>query len=78
MYRIHTSTPREKWRFVCPTDDQHTDWRVVDGLFECRACGETFKELVDQKTGERIKREEIEMIGPHADHKGAFGRPTVE
>jgi ribosomal protein L37AE/L43A len=78
MRRIHTTDKREKWQFACPTPKRHRDWRVVDGLFECRSCRETFSELVDLETGERVAREEVEIVGAHADHKGQFGRPTVE
>jgi len=78
MHHINTNNSDEKWRYACPAPERHRDWRVVDGLFECRSCGETFVELVELDTGKRIPREEIEVIGPHADSKGQFGRPTVE
>ena len=77
MYRIETGTPRKKWRWVCPTQYEHTNWRVVDGLFECRQCQETFNRLRNIRTGEEIPREQIEVVGPDADHKGEFGKPTV-
>jgi len=38
MVRIDTTTDREKWQFACPHRKRHRDWRVVDGLFECRSC----------------------------------------
>jgi len=76
--RIDTTNDREQWRYACPSRKRHRDWRVVDGLFECRSCGETYSELVDLETGERVPREEIELVGAHADYKGEFGRPTVE
>lgn len=75
--RIDTTTKREKWAWVCPTPHEHRDWRVVDGVFECRACGETYQRLRDKRTGEEVHREDIEVVGPDADHKGAFGEPTV-
>lgn len=78
MRRIDTSESDQKWRYGCPAPERHRDWRVVDGLFECRSCCETFGELVDLETGERIPRESVEIVGPHADHQGQFGRPTVE
>lgn len=78
MHRIDTTTPDQKWRYACPAPARHRSWRVVDGLFECRACGETYRVLVDTKTGDRVPRESMEIVGPHADSKGAFGRPTVE
>jgi len=78
MHRIDTTDSVEKWAWVCPTPHEHRGWRVVDGLFECRSCGETFRRLRNAKTGEHVRREEVEIIGPDADHKGAFGRPTVE
>lgn len=76
--RIDTTDTEQRWRYACPHRKRHRDWRVVDGLFECRSCGETYRELIDLETGDRIPREEIELLGAHADHKGAFGRPTVE
>lgn len=78
MHRIDATDADAKWRWACPDPARHRDWRVVDGLFECRSCGQTYRELVNLKTGERVPREEIEVVGPHADHKGKFGRPTVE
>jgi ribosomal protein L37AE/L43A len=78
MHRINTYDSREKWRWACPAPDRHRDWRVVDGLFECRSCGETYRELVNLETGERVERSNIEVVGSHAGHKGALGRPTVE
>lgn len=78
MYRIDTTTKREKWQFVCPTPMEHTDWRVVDGHFQCNRCQKTFNALRNQKTGELVHREEIEIVGPKADHQGEFGRPTVD
>jgi len=77
MFKINTTEPRGKWPWVCPTPLEHRDWRVVDGLFECRCCDETFEKLKNVKTGELVRREEVELIGADADHKGAFGKPTV-
>jgi len=77
MYRIDTTTDREKWQFACPGPDRHRDWRVTDGVFECRSCSETYTELVHLPTGDRVRREQIEFVGPHADHQGQFGQPTV-
>jgi len=78
MPRIDTSDSDEKWRYACPSPKRHRDWRIVDGLIECRSCGETYRTLVDLETGEHVQREDIELVGPHADSKGAFGTPTVE
>jgi ribosomal protein L37AE/L43A len=78
MVRIDTSNLLQKRRYACPHQRQHRDWRVVDGLIECRSCGETYRELVDLKTGETIRRDDIDFVGPHADHQGQFGKPTVE
>jgi len=77
MHRINASAGIP-WHWTCPTPYRHRDVRVVDGLFECRSCGETFRALRNLKTGEEVSRERIEIVGPDADHKGAFGRPTVE
>lgn len=78
MYRINTTDPSEKWRFACPHSKRHSDWRVVDGVFECRSCSRTYDHLIDQRSGQRVAREDIELVGPEADHEGQFGRPTVE
>jgi len=78
MYRIDTTDTEQKWRFTCPAPGRHRDWRVVDGLFECRSCGETYRALIDRATGERVPRGQIEIVGPHADHQGRFGSPTVD
>jgi len=77
MYRIITTDPSKKWQWACP-DAEHRDWRVVDGLFECRSCGCTYRHLRNLSTGELVPREEIELVGPESDHQGQFGRPTVE
>ena len=78
MNRIDTRDTAEKWRWACPHPKRHRDWRVTDGRFECRSCCETYRELVNLETGEHVPREHIEFVGPEADSKGAFGRPTVE
>jgi len=77
MHRVDTTDSDDKWRFACPAPARHRSWRVVDGRFECRACNQTYAELVDTKTGERVPRDQLEVVGPHADSKGAFGQPTV-
>lgn len=77
MHRIDTSDPSQRWRYACPGTERHTDWRVADGVFECRSCRETYNCLIDRKTGDRVQRDEIEFVGPKADHQGAFGEPTV-
>lgn len=80
VYRIDTTDPSQRWQFTCPHPQRHTDWRVTDGLFECLAeeCKQTYDHLINQKTGEKIHRSEIELVGPKADHQGQFGKPTVE
>jgi len=78
MHRIETHDTEQKWQWACPDKRRHRDWRVVDGLFECRSCGCTYRCLVNLATGEKVPREEIEVVGAHASHKGAFGKPTVE
>ena len=77
MYRINTTNKREKWKWVCPTPHEHRDWRVVDGLFECRSCGNVFRSLRNVQTGAEVPRDRVEVIGAEADHKGQFGEPTV-
>lgn len=78
MLRIDTTDIWEKRKYGCPHPRRHVDWRVVDGLFECRSCGRTYREIVDKRTGEYYRREDVELVGTEADSKGAFGRPTVE
>ncbi len=77
MFRVDTSDPQQKWRWVCPSPKRHANWRVTDGKFECRSCGCTYDELVNNETGDRVARDEIEFVGPDADSKGQFGKPTV-
>lgn len=77
MPRIDVTTDRDKWQWGCPSKKRHRNWRVTDGLFECRQCETTYRELVNLETGETIPREQIEIVGAGADHKGAFGKPTV-
>lgn len=71
MHRIDTEAD-SRWRYACPTIHKHRSVRVVDGHFECRACEETFQEIVHLPTGERLQREDVEIVGPHADHQAAF------
>lgn len=77
MPRIDTTDTLQKWRYACPSPKRHSDWRVVDGVFECRSCNKLYKCLVDKKTEEKIPREKFDFCGPDADSKGQFGRPTV-
>ena len=77
MPTIHSTDVHKKWRYACPTPDEHHNWRVVDGYFECRQCNELFRCLRDKKTGEKIPREEFDFVGADADSKGQFGRPTI-
>lgn len=70
MHRI--STLRDsRWEYACP-EFNHRNVRVVDGHFECRSCGKPIPEIVHLPTGERLRREDIEIVGPHADHQAAF------
>jgi len=64
MPRIDTTNILERWRWTCPAPQRHSDWRVVDGIFECRSCGETFEEIVDKQTDERIPWSAVELIDP--------------
>jgi len=76
--RIDTTRRQQKWRYACPARQRHRDWRVVDGLFECRSCGETYRRLWDLQEETYVAREDVEVVGPHAASKGEFGGPTVE
>lgn len=80
MPRIDSRDPAQRWRLACPTPHRHRgrSLRVVDGYFECRQCEELFEQVIDIKTGERLHREDVELVGTGADTKGAFGQPTVE
>lgn len=77
MRRIDSRDKTKRWQYGCPAEE-HRHWRVVDGVFECRQCQELFHEIKDLRSGELVPRDEIEMVGPHASHKGKFGSPTVE
>jgi len=74
MHRIDTTVDRERWRYKC-IECGSTDWRVHDGTIGCRRCGVTLRALLDAKTGKRVRREELELLGPDADHKVKFGTP---
>lgn len=74
MPRIDTTVDRDRWRYKCP-NCHSTDWRIHNGTIGCRHCGGTMQTLLDAKTGEEIRREDIELLGPSADHKAAFGTP---
>lgn len=63
MPRIDTTDPQQRWEYACPTRHRHRDWRVIDGHFQCRSCGETFEELIDMTTKEHVHRDEFEFIG---------------
>jgi hypothetical protein len=77
MPRINTQDETDRWQYKCPKCRSEY-WRCNDGTFRCRACGATVTELFDAARGEFIPRERFEFVGPDADHKGAFGTPTVE
>jgi protein-arginine kinase activator protein McsA len=72
--RIDTSVAQHRWRFKCP-ECKSTNWRAHNGTFGCRSCDTTLTELLDAKTGEVLSRDEIEFVGPHANHKGVEAYP---
>lgn len=68
---IITSTV-EKWRYVCPTSREHTNWFPINGHFRCKGCADLrsagasdvdpeHDHLRDQTTGELIPRDEITL-----------------
>lgn len=71
-YRIPTwdDDARDKW--ACPTPWKHRNWRVCNGVIECRQCGETFDRLLNLDEDKEVARENIEFVGPHADHMANF------
>lgn len=71
MPRIDTTKETDRWEWGCP-EEEHRNWRVVDGHFQCRSCDALFEALVHLPTGELVAREEIELVGTHADHLAAF------
>lgn len=78
MVRINVGDLAARWRFGCPDRARHSDWRVVDGLFECRSCGVTYEHIYDKAEEQYLHRSEVEVVGSQAGHKGAFGEPTVD
>lgn len=70
MHRIDTTDTTARWRYKCP-ECRSTDWRVNNGSFGCRACSALLHALLDDKTGDRVPREQIEFVGPEAA-KGAY------
>jgi len=71
MHRINTLRD-SRYEYACPTAMRHRNVRVVDGHFECKSCGETFETVIHLPTGEELRREQIEIVGPHADHQAAL------
>lgn len=71
-HRIDTSDETQRWEYACPTPQRHRHWRVVNGSIQCRPCDETYDELVHLPTGEHVAREDIEIVGSHADHQARF------
>lgn len=71
MHRIDTTQETDRWEWGCP-EAEHRNWRVVDGHFQCRSCDDIFDELVHLPTGDTVSREQIELVGPEADHLAAF------
>lgn len=76
MYRVDTTQETERWAFGCPADG-HRHWRAVDGHFQCLTCDDLYDSLRHLPSGELVPREEIELVGPHADHMAAFD-PRVD
>lgn len=60
------------YEYACPTVHKHRDVRVIDGRFQCRSCGETYDEVVHLPTDTRLRREDVEIVGPHASHQAAI------
>ncbi|WP_158855607.1 hypothetical protein [Halorhabdus sp. CUG00001] len=64
----------DKWRFTCP--EGHNDWRVWDGVFSCRTCKRNLDagadaqsvhdHLIDQKTGEKVTRDDLQIKDPNS------------
>lgn len=71
MPQIKTWNDSAKWRYKCP-ECRSTYWRVHDGTFGCRHCGQTVEALLDGKTGELVPREDFEFVGPEAGEKAAY------
>jgi ribosomal protein L37AE/L43A len=71
MHRINTLRD-SRYEYACPTVHKHRDVRVIDGHFECRSCGQAFQEIVHLPTGERLRRDDVEIVGPHASHQAAI------
>lgn len=69
---IDRSIPRERWRYTCPQGC--SDWLPTNNHILCRGCRNAsmhanrdlsveYYEIVDQKTGERIPWERVELVG---------------
>ncbi|RYJ13399.1 hypothetical protein ELS19_05080 [Halogeometricum borinquense] len=64
----------DRWRYTCP--QYHRTWEPTNHHFWCERCSKidevdaVFYELHDRKTGERLKRDEVQLLdrtGPY-DH----------
>lgn len=68
----------DKHRFRCPTPFGHADWRVWNGKFGCEGCRRlresgvpvetTYDELVDEREGRRVTRDELQIEHPGLKH----------
>lgn len=70
MHRINT-LEESAWDYACPPPEKHRSIRVIDGHFECRQCGPV-EQILHLPSGELLSREDVEIVGPHADHQAAY------
>lgn len=68
MHRINTLRD-SRFEYACPSIHKHRNIRVVDGHFQCRSCGELYDTIIHLPTERELHRNEIEIVGPHADHQ---------
>ena len=59
---------QDRWRFVCPNG--HRSWEPTNHHFWCQYCARSdeadgvFHELLDKKTGARLKRDRVRLVTP--------------
>jgi 5-methylcytosine-specific restriction endonuclease McrA len=70
VVRIEDRTDR--WRFTCPNG--HRSWEPTNHHFWCQQCARhdgadgVFHELLDQTSGERYEREQVQLLTPHGPY----------
>jgi len=60
MIRIAVDETAECWRLRCP--EGHASWRATQISFICEECNRRYERLLDRKTGQRVRRPDVELV----------------